>query len=132
MNKCFFIGNLVRDPEFKDLGEKGKVVNFTIAVNDTFKRSADKKNEVAYLDMEAWASGAETINKYFKKGSSIIVEAAIKQEVWQDKEGQNRRSIKFRVERFEFPPRGKSEGNDSSQEPVNAGANGDNEQDVPF
>lgn len=130
------MGNLVRDPELKDTNSGTKVVNFVIAVNRPFKKkgSGEQEKEVVFLDMEAWDSGAETIAKYFKKGAAIIVESSVRQEVWQDKEGKNRRTTKYRVNQFWFPPKGaRSEDEGDVPAATSAGNDGgDNDQDVPF
>jgi single-strand DNA-binding protein len=123
-----FMGNLVRDPELKETPNGNKVINFSIAVNDARKKK-DKDgaevNDVCFLDMEAWAQGAETIAKYFKKGSSIIVDASVRQDVWQDNEGKNRRSTKYRVNQFWFPP--KSNKTEKAGEEASVGNSGGND-----
>ena len=105
MNECHFLGNLTRDPELKNLQSGTAVVNFCIATNGRKYKTKDGQNakETAFLEMEAWDSGAETISKFFKKGDPIIVHCAAKTEQWES-EGQKRSRIKFRVNKFEFVP----------------------------
>ena len=96
------MGRLVRDPELKHLQNGTAVTNFGIAVSETFKKQDGSKGEnVSFIDLEAWASGAEAIAKFFKKGDPIIVTAKVKQENWE-KDGQKHSKIKFRVEQFYF------------------------------
>ena len=106
MQSYICTGNLTRDPEIKVFESKGKsvkVASFTIASSRRFKRAdGTSDQEVLYLDAEAWDSGAETIAKYFTKGSPILVEGSLRNENWKDKEGNPRSKIKLRVNRFEF------------------------------
>lgn len=135
MNECFFAGRLTRDPELKQVGSQGTaVVTFSIAVNREYKNnSGEKIKEVVFVELEAWDSGAETINRHFKKGSGIIVKSSYRPNKWTDKDGNNRLSPRFRVEKFWFPP------SDSTRtEPANSGVEtsgespANNDGDIPF
>jgi single-strand DNA-binding protein len=116
MNQCHFLGNLTRDPELRTTSTDKKVVSLCIAVNRKFKRGTEMVQEPAFLEMEAWDSGAELIDKYFKKGDPIIVHCSVRQDSWEDKDtGQKRSRLKFRINSFEFVPgsRKKDEGDTS-------------------
>lgn len=103
MNECHFIGRLTRDPELRTTNNDKQVVNFGLAVNT--RRGKGQDDEVAFLEMEAWDTGAVCIAEHFKKGDGIVVtSASVKQDNWKDKDsGQNRSKLKFRVNKFEFP-----------------------------
>jgi len=108
MNVCHFTGNLTRDPELRETQQGVAVVNFGLAVNRRFKRSnGETKKEAAFLECEAWDSGARTINEYFKKGDAILVQCCARTESWEV-DGHKRSRIKFRVEKFEFVNSGKN------------------------
>ena len=115
MNQCHFLGRLVADPELRNIaGGDKRVVNFRIAVDRRYKRNKETAKETAFLDCEAWDTGADQIVKHFHKGDAIIVHASVKQEEWEDKNSGGRRSkLKFRVNSFDFPPGNKkNNGND--------------------
>jgi single-strand DNA-binding protein len=118
MNFCLFTGNLVRDVEVKEVGST-KVASFTIACSRKFKKKDGKEvTETNFFDIEAWDKQAETIAKFFEKGSYITVRCAAKQEVWEDKTTKtNRSKIKFRLEEFWFPPLGKRGGKQEEDGP---------------
>jgi single-strand DNA-binding protein len=128
MNQCHFLGNLVRDPDLRTTNSGKQVVNFTIAINRYFKRGTQRAKETAFLDCEAWDTGAATISKYFTKGEPIIVHGGLKQDEWDDKQsGQKRTKLKLRVERFEFVPgRGKGSDEKPEQQETNDDAGQDN------
>ena len=131
MNKCLFTGNLTRDPELKTLQDGTKVVNFGLAVNRPYKKGNERMNEVAFLDLEAWAQGAETIAKYFSKGEPITVEASVKMDSWDDATtGQKRSKLKFRVTEFWFIPKFQYKNSQRDEQPETAGETV--KTDIPF
>jgi len=142
LNCCLFLGNFVRDPELKETQSGLKVLNFTLGINRRFKRGEQMVSEPAFLDCEAWDSGAVLIAEHFKKGDPIIVQCSVKQENWDDKNtGEKRSKLKFRVNQFNFVPGNKKDGNGGSKkpapqpEPEPAGVGGGStrpEEDIPF
>jgi single-strand DNA-binding protein len=135
MNECIFMGNLTRDVQVDKVG-KSSVAKFTIAVSRKYKKaSGEAAEEVAYLDMEAWDSGGETIAKWFKKGSRILVTCSVKQENWDDKEtGKKRSRYKFRVNQFFFPNSKRDDGEPTVANTSLASNDGTSgaEEDIPF
>lgn len=134
MNECHFMGNLTRDPELKKVGVKGvPVANFCIAISRKYKKQdGEITKEVAFIECEAWDSGAETIARHFKKGNPIIVHCSAKTETWKGEDGSNRSKIRFRVNKFDFPLNRKVDDDDvvnndkSTELPVNT------DDDIPF
>jgi single-strand DNA-binding protein len=103
-NKTMLIGNLVQDPEAKDMGNGKKVTNFTIAINRKWKGpQGEEGSEVSYIDCSAFGKTGETIHTYFSKGRRIFIDGRLKQDKWKDKETQkNQSKIKVIVENFHF------------------------------
>lgn len=133
MNLCVFSGNLTHDPELKNLANGTSVVNFRIATSGRRYKKSDGSygKDVVYLDFEAWDSGAETINKYFKKGDPILVHAIARMDRWENEKGEKRTAIKFRVTQFDFI-NGKKQ---REEEPVQASSGQKMDEvtdDVPF
>jgi single-strand DNA-binding protein len=126
LNHLTIDGNLTSDPDVKYLPKDKVVCQFAIAHNKKYVVNGEKREEVTFLDCTAWSKTAENIGKYFKKGSTIIVEGEIRQENWEDKNGGGKRSkICLRVERFHFVPDGKGRsdgesGGDDRQASVHA------------
>ncbi len=102
-NKVLLMGNLTRDVELKYTPSNMAVANIGIAVNRKYKgNDGEMKEEVTFVDCEAWASTAENISKWFSKGKPIFLEGRLKLDQWQDKEGGNRTKLKVVVENFQF------------------------------
>lgn len=103
-NKVILMGNLTRDVEIRHTPSNTAVGNFGIAVNRKYKtQSGEQREDVAFIDCEAWGRTAETIAQYMNKGSSILIEGRLKMEQWDDKNGGGKRSkIVVVVENFQF------------------------------
>ena len=102
-NKVLLMGNLTRDVELKHTPSNMAVANIGIAVNRKYKGTdGEMKEEVTFVDCEAWASTAENISKWFSKGKPIFLEGRLKLDSWQDKDGGNRTKLKVVVENFQF------------------------------
>lgn len=100
MNKCFLTGRTTKDAELRYTqgAEPIAVANVSIAVDDGF---GDSKS-TSFFDLVIWGKRAESFEKYCPKGTKILVEARAKQNKWKDKNGQNRYSIIFNVDNWEF------------------------------
>jgi len=102
-NKVVLVGNLVSDPELKEIGDNNSVVRFRMAINRRYTtKSGEKKEETTYIDCEMWGSRAGVISEYLKKSDPILVEGHLKQENWENKDGEKRSKILVSIEDFEF------------------------------
>lgn len=102
VNRCTFSGKIATELKLADVANT-KVLNFLLAVTRRFKSKTTNKmvKEVAFIDMEAWSSGAEKIYNDFRKGDPIWIEASVKTDRWEDADGNKRKKTKFRVDHFE-------------------------------
>ena len=118
LNKVLLIGNLTRDPELKHTAGNQALANFGIAVNRRFRTaSGENREEVAFIDCEAWGRTAENIGKFFAKGRPIFIEGRLKLDTWEDrKDGSKRSKLKVVVENFQFVDSKKDSGGDSGGE----------------
>ena len=91
-NHVVLVGNLVKDPDVRDLPSGQTVCDMRIAVNTQRKES----EETLFIDITAWGATAKTCAKYMSKGRSIIAAGRLKTDEWDDKEG-NRRSKTYVV-----------------------------------
>ena len=100
MNICTFMGRFTREPEYVQLQNGKSVINFSLAVRNPNGGNKEKA-DITFIDCVAWEGTADLINKYFKKGSRILVHTSAKTDNWIDKEtGKNRYKIKFLVQKF--------------------------------
>jgi single-strand DNA-binding protein len=102
-NKVLLMGNLTRDVELKYTPGNQAVAKIGLAVNRRYKsKEGELKEDVTFVDCEAWGHTAENIAKFFSKGRPIFLEGRLKLDQWQDKDGSNRSKLKVVVEAFEF------------------------------
>lgn len=100
------IGRFVAKPELRQTPNGTNVTRFTIVFNERVKVKDEIIERPHFFDFEAWDKGAEVICQHFDKGDVInIVSATPRQEKWEDKETQQKRSkVSFRVNEFAFVP----------------------------
>ncbi len=91
-NRIILIGNLTRDPEYKQLPSGQAVCRLGLASNRQFrnKQSGDMVQEVCYIDVDVWGAQAENCRQYLSKGRPVLVEGRIKYDSWQDQEGKTK------------------------------------------
>lgn len=90
VNQATLLGNLTRDAELRYTPNGNAVTRFSVAVN---RRRGDQE-EVGYYDITAWGELAEQAAQ-LKKGQPVLVEAAITNDNWIDKEGNKRYDTRF-------------------------------------
>ena len=92
-NKVILMGNLTRDPELRFTPKGTAVAKLGLAVNRAWKtETGETKEEVLFIDVEAFSRQAETIGQYLKKGSPILVEGRLRLDTWDDKQTNQKRS----------------------------------------
>ncbi|MEZ0535988.1 single-stranded DNA-binding protein [Caldicellulosiruptoraceae bacterium PP1] len=98
MNKCIFLGNLVRDPESYDTQNGKKLIRITIAIN----RIVNGEKKVDFLTCIAFGKTGEAIQKYFNKGKPILVEAKAVNTKRKTASGEEYNTVVFIIESFNF------------------------------
>src|SRR5574343_245600 len=104
-NKVIMLGNITRDIEVRTLPSNNAVAQIGLAMNHKWrdKTSGEMREEVTFVDCEAFGKTAENIAKFFSKGKPILVEGRLKLDTWKDKtDGSNRSKLKVVIESFEF------------------------------
>jgi single-strand DNA-binding protein len=104
LNKVLLMGNLTRDPELRVTPKGTPICQFSLAINRQFKmESGESREEVIYVDVEAWGKQGETIAKYMVKGRPLYVEGRLRLDQWEDKNTKEKRSrMKVVLEQFQF------------------------------
>ena len=103
-NKVILIGNLTRDPELRYTPKGMAIAKIGIAVNRSWKsETGEMKEEVTFVDVDAFGRTAENIGQYFKKGRPIFIEGRLKLDQWEDKQTNQKRSkLGVVLETFQF------------------------------
>lgn len=104
LNKLLLAGNLTSDPELRYTPKGTAICKFSIATNRRWKNEAgDAKEEVTFVECDAFGKTAENIGQYFKKGNPIFIEGRLRLQTWDDKQsGQKRQKLGVICELFQF------------------------------
>ena len=103
-NKVIIAGNLTRDPEMRYTPKGTAVAGFGLAINRKWKtETGEMKEEVTFVDVDAFGRQAEVIAQYMKKGRPLLVEGRLRLNEWEDK-NTHQKVTKLRVvlESFSF------------------------------
>jgi single-strand DNA-binding protein len=124
-NKVILAGNMTRDPELRYTPKGTAVAQFGLAVNRTWKtETGENKEEVSFIDVEAFGRQAEVIAQYMRKGRPFLVEGRLKMDSWEDKTTHQKKSkLKVVLEGFSFIDSKGAEGGppgDASRRPAAA------------
>jgi single-strand DNA-binding protein len=103
-NRVVLIGNLTRDPEYKQLTSGQAVSRLGLATNRQFKnrQTGSMVQEVCYVDIDVWGAQAESCKQYLKKGSPVLIEGRLKFDTWEDTNGQTRTKHSIVADRVVF------------------------------
>jgi len=98
------MGNITRDIELKYTQTNQAVATVGLAVNRKYKGADGQlKEDVTFVDCDAWGKTAEMISQYFAKGRPIFIEGRLRLDTWKDKQdGSNRSKLKVVIENFQF------------------------------
>lgn len=102
-NKVLLMGNVTRDIELKHTASNQAVATIGLAVNRRYKtKEGEDREDVTFVDCEAWGRTAEVIHQYFGKGKPIFIEGRLKLDQWEDKDGKKQSKLRVVIEGFEF------------------------------
>ena len=103
-NSFKFRGNLVADPELRDINANGEVikkVNFRVAIHNGKLRNGQDR-PATFVDVEAFRGTAEVIAKYFHKGDEIWCEGEVRTDSWISQDGTKRSRLFVSLTGFEY------------------------------
>jgi len=103
-NKVILAGNLTRDPELRYTPKGTAIAKFGLAVSRKWTgEDGQTREEVLFVDVEAFEKKAEVIGQYLRKGRPVLVEGRLKLDQWDDKQtGQKRTRLFVVLDSFSF------------------------------
>jgi single-strand DNA-binding protein len=147
-NKVILAGNLTRDPELRYTPKGTAIARLGLACNRKWKsETGEMKEEVTFVDVDAFGKTAETIGQYLKKGRPILIEGRLRYDTWEDKQTKQKKSkLGVVLENFQFLDSGGGRGDGgegapaapraasapASSAPADADAPPPESDDVPF
>ncbi len=127
MNKVILMGRLTRDPEVRYSQGDGSmaIARYSLAVDRRARRDAEQTAD--FINCVAFGKSGEFAEKYFRKGTKVIVTGRIQTGSYTNKEGQKVYTTDVVVEDQEFAESKANSSQDSYQAPSGASNAGGND-----
>lgn len=137
-------GRVTADAVVRTLSDERKVVNFTVAVNDSYKaRNGERVTQTEFFDCSYWIGAG--IAQYLTKGSIVELSGRVSARAWIDGEGQAKAGLNFHTSKISLhggASKAETVQNDNAKagnaeamevkEPVMAGSGQPENDDLPF
>lgn len=101
MNKVILMGRLTADPETRYTQNNISVSRFSLAINRPGKQHEGQPT-ADFFDIVAWRGTSDFVGKYFKKGMQVLVEGYLRNNQWQDQQGNKRTKTEVHAENVFF------------------------------
>lgn len=128
-------GRLILDARTNQLKDGRKVVNFCVAVNDSYKpKDSEEIKKISTLyNCSYWVS--PSIGQYLTKGTLVELFGRLSANAWNNAEGEAKASLNFHVNNIKLHGGSKKSANSNSADTtsvaVEQSESADNE-DLPF
>lgn len=106
LNNISIMGRMVKDPELRKTTSGKSICSFVIA-NERSKSSISGEKEVDFLEVVAWNQSAEFVEKFFKKGSPIVITGRVQTRTYEDSDGAKRKVWNIVANSVEYVPAAK-------------------------
>jgi single-strand DNA-binding protein len=109
LNSVLIEGNLVRDPELRYTPSDGTspgtpLCTLVLASSRSYKLDGERHEEVSFIEAATTGRLATVCAEHLSKGRGIRVVGRIKQERWEDADGNTREKVLIVAEHVEFQP----------------------------
>ena len=92
-------GRLTGDAVVRTLSEGRKVVNFSVAVNDSYKaKNGERVTQTEFFDCSYWIGTG--IAQYLTKGSIVELSGRVSARAWVDGEGNAKAGLNFHTSKI--------------------------------
>lgn len=102
LNRITLVGRVGADPEVRYLENNVAVAKFPLATSDRYmdKNGQWQDTPTEWHDVVLWRNLAERAEAELKKGKLVYVEGKVSYRIWEDKEGNKRKSTDIVVRQF--------------------------------
>jgi len=124
------IGRVTADAKVTTLKDERKVVNFAIAINDSYraKGSGERTQLTTYVQCAYWVS--PSIAPYLTKGTLVELSGRMRADAWVNMDGEARAALRFHVSGLKL--HGRSGRGDEEKKPAATPASTEVTDDLPF
>lgn len=91
------VGRLTANAKRKELADGRQVVNFSIAINDSYKPkgATEVKKVTTFIDCAYWINPG--VSEFLKKGSIVQLSGSIAARAYKNMDGEPKASLAFHV-----------------------------------
>jgi len=84
--------------------QEGKqITSFSVVSSDKYKTSSgEKREDSCFIKVTAFGGLAKVISDYCHKGSKISISASLKQDKWEDQQGNKKSLHSLKIEKLEM------------------------------
>lgn len=107
MNVITIAGTTGKDAEMKYLNDGTAIASFSVA-------DSQGKDKTVWWNASLFGKRAEALGQYILKGTKVTISGQVTEDVWTDKNGQERKTMKVRVN--DIALQGKRESHDEPRE----------------
>ena len=100
LNVITMVGRLTRDPELRRSANERSIGNFTIACDNG--KSSDGQRQTIFMDCTVFGPQADTLVKYFRKGSLIGVYGRLVSRKYINRQNVEVVAYSINADRIEF------------------------------
>jgi len=87
-------GRLTRNAEVRTLSNEKQVVNFSVAVNDSYRnKQGERVEQTTFFDCAYWISSR--VAKLLTKGTLVELTGRVSTRAWTGKDGEPRAGLNF-------------------------------------
>jgi single-strand DNA-binding protein len=102
-NSITLIGNVGQLPITKTLPSGTRVIEFSLATNDSYRnRDGEKIQRTEWHSIKAYGKVVDVLERYVSRGSSLAITGTLRYNKWTDKYDQVRNSAEIILEEFTF------------------------------
>ena len=105
LNSILLEGNLCRDPELRYTPKGTPVCTLVVSSVRTYKLEGERHEEVSFIESVTAGKLATVCAEHLTKGRGVRLVGRIKQERWEDADGNARSKVVIVAEHVEFQPR---------------------------
>lgn len=133
VNRVTLVGNLTRDPEVRSTQDGMKIVNMSVATNESWrdKSTGERRERAEFHRVVVFNEKiAEVAERFCRKGSKVYLEGQLQTRKWTDQSGAEKYTTEVVLQRFRGELQlldGKAEGGD--HEPRKSPPSGDDDLD---
>ena len=126
MNVISIAGTVGKDAEMKYLQDGTAIASFSVA-------DSQGKDKTVWWNCSLFGKRAESLGQYILKGTKVTVSGQVTEDSWTDKNGQERKSMKVRVNDIALQSKAEQRQEATRQKREEAHQpNFDDSADIPF